>query len=244
MELGLFNLLASIPPIALIIIIVFLITFIMIIIINTVKTIRSFQHADDLITQIDKINDIKFNSSLLKYENWINENQFVQDCFIQTKVSQTAAKDAVVTVPDNDISIKSAVWWSEKDKTRLNIASTPSGIVIILNTSYPDETVIATGSSKNLLMFPQKDNLFFQVFTNLSIDNLYMKHLEARNLIETDMNISPSGRITDLVTKTKEALKDHAEFLTSLPFWYFRGIYWFFIRRNFLVNKPIKINNP
>jgi len=186
---------------------------------------------DDVLQLVDKIDDAKFMEIYDDLSGWAKNKVYTHDCFFLAYTIHT-------TTP-----LKCAAWWSEKERTWMlvyffQIQQTYIKHNIDFVTIYNDIVSITTSSTKDAIMLPRPPKSYMQVFTNLSADDLHLKHLEARRKIENKESVLLPREKPDLFKEIKKSLINQANFIMSLPLWKFRGIFWFFIRGN-MANKSL-----
>lgn len=196
-----------------------------------VSSVKSLLKPEKLLEPVQEIDNPDFIRVKDEFADWVERNGFEYDSVFLTNV---------VNVPK---PIQGAAWWSARDATWALLYVTPNKKNIDFVTLYDDDIVITTASSKDAMMLPQPEKSLIQTFPGLSYKSLYAKHLEARKQVERYESVVLREERRDLMEELKHALKEHARFLMSLPLWQYRGVYWFFIRRNIKVNIPISLDD-
>ncbi len=196
-----------------------------------VASVKSLLKPEKLLEPVQEIDNPDFIRAKDEFSSWVEENGFQFDSLFLSNM---------VNVPE---PIQCAAWWSERDATwaLLYVAAKKKNIDFV--TLYSDDIGITTASSKDAVLLPQPEKSLTQAFTGLSYKGLYAKHLKARKQVERYESVVLQEERRDLMEELKHALKAHARFLMSLPLWEYRGVYWFFVRRNIKVNIPINLDD-
>lgn len=191
------------------------------------KSIERLLNPRDLLSRIDESQTGAYGAAIDEFGVWAAKNGFIPDLKF---VFRTMTPDAPLVC---------ASWWFDLHKTWALIYLGPTVRNIDFVTVYNDFIGVTTCSSKDGIMLPHISTAYRQAFTDLSPDGLYQRHLDARALVEAYEAVSLPGEKGDLLAQIEDAMKRQAEFIMSLPFWRYRGVFWFFIRRNLMANKPI-----
>jgi hypothetical protein len=192
---------------------------------TTVKAVKALLNPDELLEAVGHIDEMFFSSYQL-FDDWVTAHGYQHQCFFLFRLI-------------NGGFLQCAAWWNEEQQTWALIYCLPNKMNIDFVTQYSNEIAVTTASSKDAVLLPHRDKAYLQAFTGLSFDALYAKHLAARDVVEDIEKIHLSTTQQDLFVSLKQALKSQAELVMRLPFWQYRGVYWYFVRRHLKVNKPI-----
>lgn len=191
------------------------------------KSIERLLNPRELLSRIDDSETGGYGTAIDEFGAWAAKNGFVPELKF------------VFSTMNPDAPLVCASWWFDLHKTWALIYLGPSISNIDFVTVYNDNIGVTTCSSKDGIMLPHIPSAYRQSFTDLSPDGLYQRHLDARALVEAYEAVPLPGEKGDLLAQIEFAMKRQAEFIMSLPLWRYRGVFWFFIRRNLMANKPI-----
>lgn len=103
---------------------------------------------------------------------------------------------------------------------------------------------LTTASSRDAFTLPQAPGALVQVFTHTrSIDALYQRHLAGCRKISAVLGLKPVAAPSKLLPTLCTAIKKQSEYIRTLPLWYARGFFWYFINRHIKANKLIQLKN-
>ncbi|MCF6284820.1 MAG: sulfatase-like hydrolase/transferase [Candidatus Hydrogenedentes bacterium] len=78
----------------------------------------------------------------------------------------------------------------------------------------------------------------------MDLDNLFQKHEAALVHLHQYKGLSIANRWKSTQTRILDPIRRQTAHVKSLPFWQFRGVYWYFIRRTRMNNKSIAQQFP
>lgn len=192
---------------------------------RSVKLLRSSEKS---IEKVSEINNEEFNKSLDKLTKWGELSSFSHEALF-------LFHGVMLGTP-----LLCASWINIQEKTRMLLYISGNVKNIDFVTKYSDFCNLTTASTVDAMMLPFPPSDYVQSFTKIGIYAQYYKHLEARELLEKKRNIVPILP-SNLLSELSKSSKRQANYIMSLPFWYLRGVYWYFIRRNSKVNKRIVV---
>lgn len=145
----------------------------------------------------------------------------------------------------NGLATRAAVWRNTAKKQFLVLYYDPNAKKILqeFSSGYLNNKSLTTSSSRDSLALPPAPDNYIQVFENLDLNELYAKHLDSEerlyseDIIQTNNQEMAQNTIYYILT----TLKKQSEYVKTIPFWQHKGFYWYFVRRNHLVNKAISI---
>ena len=196
-----------------------------------VRSVRMLKEPEKIIEEVDEINNESFSRVCREIISWGET--------VSLRHEKYFLYHGVIGGPP----ILCSVWNSEEEKTRVAVYMAGEKTNIDFVTKYGDHLGITTASTKDAMTLPHIPGIYIQAFTGLGIQNQYQKHLDARKLIETNLEVSPQFSDEDALTEISTAIQRQGNYIMGLPFWFARGVYWYFFRRNLEVNKPIVLKN-
>lgn len=106
-------------------------------------------------------------------------------------------------------------------------------------TLYDRNISLCTGSSKDGQTLPSPPGHFVQTFTHVTLDQQYTEHNYADTFIRGRLELILRADVT-FETAFVNSLRRTAQHVRTLPFWFFRGLHWFFVRRRRLHGRTIE----
>lgn len=141
----------------------------------------------------------------------------------------------------NGDAIRCGAWWSEKRRSYLMLYVAAKNMHYEFVSLYPDDGGLITSSGKDSLVLPFPLGNYVQVFTACNIDKLLAEHKKGQKTLKTRHNLTPQNAAPDGLYETMlKALGEQARYVQTLPFWRFRGAYWFFVKKHLLANKRVR----
>lgn len=107
-------------------------------------------------------------------------------------------------------------------------------------TLFSEGASVTSGSTKDALTIPSHADAFVQAFSGLACDELWEKHREAEVYVMQARGCRKQPLTASLDEYMLSAIGRQMEHVRSLPLWPLRGIYWFVVRRNTLINRSIE----
>ena len=91
---------------------------------------------------------------------------------------------------------------------------------------------VNTSASRDSVFFPKPPGIYVQTFPRFrkKLDELWMQHMEAEAYLLQNGAAWPS-RIRGLEEQIAESVQRETRYVRSIPFWPFRGAWWYFVRR-------------
>ncbi len=197
----------------------------------TVCSIKKLLIARELLEKVDLIEDPKFNECYAQLVERAEPKGFKHDIKFNFHINSPADP------------IKCGALWSEHEKMWVLLYVTTDVQNIDFVKIYEGGVGVTTASTKDSVMLPNHDKAYIQSFTGLSFDDQYSRQLSAVKLIEQTQMVEPLKSKPDLLSQIEHSMSQQAHYIMSLLFWQCRGIFWYFIRRNTEINKPIKVRN-
>lgn len=194
------------------------------------RTVRLLARPKSLLQDVGVIDDEAFLKQKAVLSAWCQKNGFVHE------------KDFLFHGMLNSPPAMCSAWWSITDSTWALIYFAPSGSNIDFFTAYGNDVSVTTSSSKDALNLPSAPGSYAQAFINIGNDERYFLHKEAIREVNSYFYFSEDYEKGDLFEKISEHMRRQVVFIESLPFWYFRGAYWYFIYPCFRLNRKIRIS--
>ena len=109
-------------------------------------------------------------------------------------------------------------------------------------TTFSEDIALTTTRGNHAFALPRRPGAYIQGFTDLNLEQLWVKHLEGELFLLDRMKIkvgpaNPGG--TDHVARIERVLRLQGECIKSIPLYWLRSIYWFYWLRFRMVNKSL-----
>jgi hypothetical protein len=194
---------------------------------SLVISVELMSQPEGLIEPVVQIDDAGFALQFTLFDAWANQHGFVHDKFFLGH-----------TLIDGSDLLCSA-WWNEQNAIWVLSYYSKGKQIYDFVSKLSNGTDITTASSKDAHTLPNPPHKLIQSFADTSFDTLFEKHQATLKLLQSK-SIGVDMQKTDVIQEVKSSLARQMAYIKTLPFWKYRGVYWYFIRRNLLVNKPIK----
>jgi hypothetical protein len=182
-----------------------------------------------LMERVEQINDTGFMLKLDEFDDWAKRNNFERDCLF---LAHTLSDDNALQV---------GVWWNDRQGIWVFMYHYKGKHVYDFVSKLNDGSVVSTSSNKDGILLPHPDRQYLQVFPNLSFDGLLQQQQITSALFTAKTGKVVLKNNTDAIREVEIALTEQMAHIKTIPLWRYRGVFWYLYRRNFLVNKPIKI---
>jgi hypothetical protein len=128
-------------------------------------------------------------------------------------------------------TVLTAVWQRPDRPTLiLTYAVSKPGIMDIA-TEFADHVSLTSGTTRDGQLFPKPPCVYHQSFSDVAFEQLWSMHIEMENyLIDAGGARLIPQKIDIEINIADDALRSNA-YVRSLPFWYLRTAWWFFVRR-------------
>ena len=87
---------------------------------------------------------------------------------------------------------------------------------------------------------PNPPGRFVQSITHCSVEDTWVIHLRSELFLINELTISPKPMNVEFLEEFANAARATAAYTTSLPFWRYRAVYWFLVKRFLTANKTIE----
>lgn len=138
------------------------------------------------------------------------------------------------------VAVFVSVWRHKKHPTYFLVILMSGKPILNFITGFSENLELSTASAKHFQLCPQAPGHYMQTFSKLSLDGLFDRHLASARFLTTKGGIKmrpvPWG-FEEAFTRREMA---QAAYLESLPLWFLRAPYWFYLRRRFYHNKTIE----
>lgn len=193
------------------------------------RSVQLLSRPDKLLVGVDYINDEAFLSEERQFSAWCLSNNFMHE------------KRFLFYGILNGSPIKCSAWWSSTTSTWALIYVTPTGRNVDFVTTYKNRVGVTTASSKDSLTLPSAPKSYLQAFTNIGNNELYALHKHAVSGVEAALHLSEVAGKLELFDQIEQSVLRQVDYIRTIPFWYLRGAYWYFISRNLKVNKKVRL---
>ena len=210
-------------------VVIFIVIFFSIINYAIYKSVMLFSEPEKIINEIPSCFEGDFLAAYGRINEWCMQHGFTVEKYFEFY--------GVLNGPP----ILCASWQNDREKTRTLLYVAAGKTLTDFVTLYNDATSLTTGSTKDVFTLPLPPTYYLQAFTGLDTNALYQKHLAARSLIESATGMKPVLRKDQVLVEVASALRRQMEYIKSIPAWYLRGVYWYFVRRYLKVNKPVAV---
>ena len=141
-----------------------------------------------------------------------------------------------------DLPLQVACWWSDDEKTFAVFYCAPDGQILFeFVTGFGEQDSLATASGKDAMLLPRPPGSWAQAFPGRTIEEVHARHVEACRLLERCGAGARTAVKPDSLRALGEAMVRQARYVTGLPLWRWRGVWWYFVRRNLLADRPIDL---
>ena len=175
----------------------------------------------------DCSDDPAFQQQVEDTSRWAEDHHYRFDCLFDFHGSLSGSV------------VQGAVWKNAADASLLLFYYALGRAQYDLVTIYDEQTGITTCNSKDALTLPFAPGSYVQAFPGLSLSALALQHQSARQRLERKLELQAQPLRETTLTLLVKSLQRQMSYIKSLPFWYFRGSYWYLVRRNILCNKAI-----
>jgi len=100
--------------------------------------------------------------------------------------------------------------------------------------------VSLTTCSKTELFFPRRYGEYAQSFSKIDLNEQWNRHVEMKNYLMDACGVELVAPELPFEDYFIDCVRRQMEFVMSIPLWFLRGVYWYFVRRHLSHNKTIK----
>ena len=110
-------------------------------------------------------------------------------------------------------------------------------------TEFSDDYSLTTTMTKAAFVFPRSYGSFMQSFPKYSIQQLWDQHGHGEQFITSDLAVPVKQCTLSFADGFHIGVLRQMACIRSVPLWPIRGIYWFFLKRFLMQNRPIWTQN-
>jgi len=103
-----------------------------------------------------------------------------------------------------------------------------------------DEGGLTTGTTKDGLTLPGRPRQWMQAFPIRNVAALWKEHIDAVVFLRDNIGQRPSKQAISFEEEFISSVRGHTAYLRTIPFWFLRIPYWYFVRRPRLFNRTIR----
>jgi hypothetical protein len=105
-------------------------------------------------------------------------------------------------------------------------------------TLFSDETSLTTTTTRSAFVFPRPFGSFLQSFPKAKAADLWQRHRQGEEHLLLN-GICAKACQSPFLDEFKRSVIRNLSYVTSLRWWFVRGIYWYSVKRFLLHNRPI-----
>jgi hypothetical protein len=114
------------------------------------------------------------------------------------------------------------------------------GVATDIVTGFVDEIGLTSNDSKAAQFSPWRPGRYLQSFSPVTLDGLWARHIEVENYLMDVGGARLVQKEFNLEEELVSSVRRQNAYTRSIPFWYLRVAYWYFIRRHIWHNKSVK----
>jgi len=190
-----------------------------------VLSVRKMSHPEPLLEAVEdeaRLNDIQGIS------NWAGEQGFVLD-------KQFDFRGMV----GNDLRMAVDAWASLDRKLFFMHYAFKDKHWYEFVSNLDEKYSLTSSSFKDSLTLPFPPRALVQVFEGMPPGELLEQHNKTLRFFKEQFEVEPAIADKPMYNLLVDAIKDQMQHVKSLPFWYLKGAWWYFYRRNRLKNRSI-----
>jgi hypothetical protein len=107
-------------------------------------------------------------------------------------------------------------------------------------TVFNEEQNLTSCSHGDAFVFPRPEGSYLQSKPGETLDALMAYHLEGEEFLVEHFKITKSGLQRPFLEYLNVGLKEQVALIRSIPFWPFRAVYWYFVRRKMMANRSVR----
>jgi hypothetical protein len=150
------------------------------------------------------------------------------------------ARDGVYRVRNSEGESQIIVWQHVRERTQLRVYLVHGRRLAMDVLTAFRVGQLRTSSDRNAQLIPPPPHGWIQSFGVTNASDLLALHKSAVECLRDATGQTPAEGPRDFATHFPKAMREFADFATSLVFWRLRLPYWFFMRRNLLHGKSVK----
>ena len=109
-------------------------------------------------------------------------------------------------------------------------------------TSFSETDSLTTTRGTHAFAHPRPPGSHIQGFMNLSLEQLWARHLEGELFLldQHKIHVAPlSAELADDAARIERALRQQGAYVKAVPLFWLKAPYWFYVKRHRMVNKTI-----
>ena len=109
-------------------------------------------------------------------------------------------------------------------------------------TQFSENESLTTTRGSHAFVHPRPAGMHIQGFMNLSLEQLWARHLEAELFLLEGRKVTVTklpAELQDHVVMIERALRQQGEFIKRVPLYLLKAPYWFYVKRHRMVNKTV-----
>jgi hypothetical protein len=170
---------------------------------------------------------------------------------LATKINASVPADTALLLQNNGFNFVAAygfhlVWfgiWTQKEgRSPIRyycFAGTTNSRAEEFITVFSDDASLTTTRTRSAFVFPRPFGAFMQAFPKAPISQLWDSHQRGEQYLVSEVAIPVKDCRLSYVERLKQGVVTQTAHIRSLPLWPLRGVYWFFIKRFLMHNRPI-----
>lgn len=139
----------------------------------------------------------------------------------------------------SDIENVFAVWRHESRPTYLVRYHAAEQVFFDFVTLFQGQYGLTTSSTKDSQLSPRPCGEYQQSF-DAALDVLLTMHADAEHFLIQEGRLKEQWVERPIVDLINESVMRQAHYVQQLPFWQFRGAWWYFVRRRVMHNKGVQ----
>ncbi|MBN1672015.1 MAG: hypothetical protein JXR37_13330 [Kiritimatiellae bacterium] len=106
-------------------------------------------------------------------------------------------------------------------------------------TLFADEAMLTSGNSYDGALLPPAPDTYVEAFPGQPYPDLWQRHQTAQRFLLEQRGSTVARADQPFETVLATAVNRQIAHIRSLPFWPFRGLYWWFVRRQKMANRSV-----
>jgi len=167
-------------------------------------------------------------------EEWTQRNGFTFVGYYCAKIGFQGIFPAVWRRTDKPTFLCHCVYWQSNRGARC----VPEFV-----TGFAQDISLVTANSRDAQMLPQKEGSYKQTFSDECLDDLWDRHIVGEDYLIDQGGaqlVQIEGSFEDHFLK---GVREERRYVRSIPLWFLRGPYWYFVRRNKWHGKSIMVQH-
>lgn len=190
---------------------------------STVQSVYRLSKVDDLFEEVARIDDVEFDVAIADSKTWAEQNNFELKGFF------------LLHILDSGVPLKCVSWWSDKHKiffqTYFLKDANNCKVTHDFVTSFIDHGLLTTCTDIDGLFLPCPPTARVQYTRKSNFLSIMNYHLESVQSVCEKQGLVVNSANVDVYPLIRGFLRDQSKFIMSLPFWKYRGAYWFFVKK-------------